>query len=252
MLKKGQVTIFIIIAVILVASVGLFFTFRDKLKGSGVPSDVENIHLFVENCIDTTSKEGLYQIGQHGGYYNVPKQTSIVYFTEEVPYYYLDNNIHIPSIEIIERELSDYIYDNLNECMFFEDFKRSGINISAGNYSISTEIKEETIKIKIRYPLTIEKTGTVFRLEDFQLIIDSNIKKLQGVSKEIVNTYVKEPGFVCLTCLEDLSKTNNVIIKAVPVLDVSTFENDIIWFLITDKEYDLNDKNLTLRFIVEQ
>ena len=37
-----------------------------------------------------------------------------------------------------------------------------------------------------------------------------------------------------------------------PVRDVSVFENDIIWFFITDEEYKLDYKEFMLKFVVEQ
>ena len=96
----------------------------------------------------------------------------------------------------------------------------------------------------LSYPIGIEKSGISTVLKDFRSTIDSNMRTLKRISMDIVDSYSERPGLVCLTCLEDLSKNDDVAIQTIPV-DVSVFERNIIWFLITDKEYNLNGKNLT-------
>ena len=70
MLKRGQVTIFIIIAILIVAVVVIFFMFRDNLGiGSSLPSYAENVYTFTQSCIEDSAKEVIYDVGQGGGYY---------------------------------------------------------------------------------------------------------------------------------------------------------------------------------------
>jgi len=250
--KRGQVTIFIIIAIILIAAVALYFVLRDKISVDKIPIEVEPVYTNLISCIEKTTEEGVEYLALHGGYYEVPKSISIAYFAEDIPYYYLNSRKYVPSIERVEGELENYIHNYLSNCLNFEEFENQGFEIKEGDLLVSVNMKEEEIRTKLDYPLTIKKGKSTKRLREFEIEIDSNVKKLLEVSEEVVDSYLEKPGFVCITCLEEISEAQDVEIKATPVQDVSIFEeNNIIWFSISDKE-DYSVDKLNWMFIVEQ
>jgi len=251
MWKRGQITIFIIIAIFLIAAIILFFVFRDSIKIGGIPKDIEPIYNDFSTCLEDSSYQGLREIALHGGYYNVPFESSIIYFDGTIPYYYLDSRDYVPSINTIEKEIAEYISENLKNCFYLEEYKTQGFRISVGDFSTSAKINEKNTKITMIDTLAIRKEGDTELFKNIELKIDYNIKKLHEVSKKIVESYSKKPGAICLTCLEELSEDYNVNIEATPINDVSVFENNIIWFTITDKE-DLSSEKLKWVFIVEQ
>ena len=258
--KKAQVTFFIILGIIIIGLIGLIIYIRTgsfKLgsnieieKGVSTSLQLNVIKEYVDNCLQETSKEGLNIIGKQGGYYNIPKSISTILIGKNVTYYYSNKKIYVPDISVIQKELSDYISDNLIKCLDFKEFKDKGYNINGKNILVETKINDKNVDITMNYPITIEKDGISANLNDFNSIINSNIKTLNSVSSKIVNDYSKKPGFVCLTCLKQSAKENNVIIEVATASTISG--NNIIEFLITDKEYTLDDKNLTLKFVVEQ
>jgi len=78
-LKKGQVTIFIIIGIILVISVGIFIylyqaevirPFEEVIVPTieKAPSEVRPIQDFVTACVEAVGKEALRKVGDYGGY----------------------------------------------------------------------------------------------------------------------------------------------------------------------------------------
>ena len=239
MRKRGQVTIFIIIAIVLIAAIGLYFVFRDSFNVKEIPSEIDFVYVHIISCLEETTEQGINYISLQGGYYEVPKQLSIEYFSKDIPYYYLNSKVYVPSIEIVEEGLEEYIYINLENCLNFEDFEEQGFEINKGNLLVSTNIKENKVNIKVDYPITITK-GESIQLKEFKIEIRSNIEKLLFVSGEIVNSYSETPGFICLTCLEEISKINNVEIKATPLSEISLVEDNIVWFSVSDSEYELN------------
>ena len=119
--KKAQVTIFIIIALIIIAGVILFFTFRENVsEKTDYPPKTAGIYNFVEECIEQKGEEALYFIGQHGGYYFTPKPL----VSPGIPFYLISGRNYSPSKEKIENEISKYINDALLECINnFTEFK---------------------------------------------------------------------------------------------------------------------------------
>jgi len=237
MKKRGQVTIFIIVAIILVSIGILFFVFKDNLNVGENSLEIEPIQNQVQYCLDRTSEEGINYVALHGGYYNIPKEIKMSYITYEAPYYYINSVVNIPSIVRIENEIENYIIDNLKYCINYSLFEEQGFVINEGNLSASVYIREDKINVKITYPLSIKKGEATSRLSDFKVEIVSNINKLHIASGEIVNSYKENPGFVCLNCLEEVSNKYNVEAKATPLPD-----EKVIWFSILDSESELNWK----------
>lgn len=238
--KRGQVTLFIIIAVIIIAGVAAYFIFRDSFSAENIPSEIDPIYTNIISCLEETNKEGVEDLSLHGGYYDVPEAISIPYFAEDLPYYYLNSKEYVPSIDKVEGELEDYISNYLGNCLNFEGFEEQGYDINEGDLLVSVNINEDGIKTKLDYPLTISKGDSTKRLREFELEVDSNVEKLLFVSEEVVNSYSETVGFTCLTCLEEISEQNRVEIQANPLIGLQIFENDFIIFSVSEEDYELN------------
>jgi len=242
--SKGQVTIFIIIAILVIAVIVLFFIFRGKLTVKGDSSEViiSPIYTKALSCLDSTTQEGIKYIALQGGYNKIPVENSLIYFTDQVPYYYISGKKSMPSMERVERELGNYIQENLDSCLNFSSFEEQGFNITKGNLTVSTVISENKVSINAIYPLSIKKGEETSVLREFDTEVTSNIQKLYSASEEVLNLYSVKPGFLCLTCLNTVSKKYDLETKATPLSD-----NNIIWFLLSDSQSELN-----WRFVVQQ
>jgi len=263
MQKKGQAAVFVILGVVLLISVILLINFKTGFLKSlfqkstqeiaSVPEQLQEVTDFIDRCLETASRNSLYQIGRNGGYYTVPVDSSIIWFIEEVPYYYLDGKINIPSLGLVETELSKSISNEVIQCLDFTEFKDEGFAIKTQNYSVAADIQEKKILVTMDYKILIEKSGVSSEFTEFSSEIDSNLASMHAASEELISIYSKKPGFVCLTCMEEIADIYPVKISTIPVSDVTVLKNNIIWFLIDDKEFQIDEeRNLTLRFIVEQ
>lgn len=101
--KKGQVTIFVILAILIVAGILLYFVLRkdvpEKIKYS---PGTEQIYNFVQECLEDTAEEVIYNVGQGGGYYFPPEFSS----DSGIVYYLVNGRNNMPSKEEIENEIS--------------------------------------------------------------------------------------------------------------------------------------------------
>ena len=112
--KRSQLTIFIILAILIIGFVVLFFTFRGTLQKEKPPfPEIASIQNFVEECIYESGQGALYFIGQHGGYYLPSKFSTPL----GIPYYIKDNQNLILAKENIEVELSKYVDGALPLCI---------------------------------------------------------------------------------------------------------------------------------------
>ena len=251
MLKRGQVTLFIIITIFIVASITVFFIFKSKINIENISPDFEPFYLNLKSCLEDISNEGIYFIATHGGYYNVPSNSSIIYFLEEIPYYYLNEENLVPNINIVEKELGEYISDNLEGCINLEFYENQSFDIDIGEYSVLTKIDKSKVNIKMLNSISISKGDDSTILKNIEIEIEEELENLYFASSEVASSYVEKPGFVCLTCLDDLAEKYNVNIKSTSIGDFIVPEDSVIWYFITNKNDNSEDK-LNWVFIVEK
>lgn len=232
--KKAQVTIFIIIGIILVASVVLYFIFRGGITQSYAISDTGNVKNFVDSCVEEVSSEVVERVGLGGGYYYAQENSLngvTLYYSESI------DKSFIPTKEDIEQEISNYITENLFFCTgSFNDFP--DLEISAEDLNVLTTIGEENINLNIIYPIRVAKGEDADVLRDFDVrvpvrlgIIYDSLGKLVDDNKE----------GICLNCILD----NDL------KLNISNLEENDFMFRIIDEESKLNDKSYEWDFAME-
>ncbi len=235
MRKRGQVTIFIIIAIIIVASTILFFIFRGKL---GILESQANdpTYLFIESCIEDTGKDAIYFISRNGGYFFSPAAST----SEGIPYYYYNGKNYMPSIERIEEEISSYIEGTLSYCTEeFVDFPE--FNITEGKIKAKTTIKDEKIILEIEYPVTIKKGKTTIRLKNFRdIIILARVGTIYDSIKEMMQEQTDE-GKICLSCISTIANREGFTV------DMIGTQEDII-FTIKDEYSKIKGIPLEFKF----
>src|SRR3989338_5014444 len=102
--KRSQLTIFIIIAVIIIAGAILIFIFRNNFNSNdSVPPQVAEIHSLVDGCLEETGNNALVQVGNQGGYGLISDNIRAI---EKIPIYTDGKRNFSPTLETIEKEIS--------------------------------------------------------------------------------------------------------------------------------------------------
>ncbi len=242
--KRGQLTIFIIAAILIVAGVVMFFVFRgdvDKLEN--IPEEVNPIYIYIVSCLEETSDFAFKEIYQQGGYYEVPSEILFEYFTKDYPYYYINSENHIPKIEDVEREFGNYISDRIENCLDFETFENQGYDIQTDEISASFNIKEGYVDVELDFPLIISKGDFSTEISEFKVRVDSNLKGILDLSGIILEDYSINPGFICLTCLEEYNTDTEFSVSSQAI----NYGDEVFLFSIYDSQTEFN-----WRFVVEK
>lgn len=211
-MKRGQITIFIIIAILLVSSVVLFFVLKGNLKIPGKPISPETVEIqnFVEECLDDSLEKVVFRIGENGGYYSLGQAVSTPVL--EVPYYIKDNKNLMPSKENIENEISKYVSRELVFCLgdftLFREY-----NITKGKIVATTKIESERVLVEVNYPLTIIKGESSSKIKKFNSEVPVRLGLVYDAVAEFIVADLKTDDF-CITCL--LSAIQETGLKATP------------------------------------
>ena len=70
--NKGQVTIFIIIAIVLVVGIVAFFVYRGSITTLIIPSNIEPVYTSFLVCLEDYSLIGIDTLESQGGYIEIP------------------------------------------------------------------------------------------------------------------------------------------------------------------------------------
>jgi hypothetical protein len=224
--KRGQITIFIIVAILLIATIGFYYIFKNDLGSQGSLGEYGYVYSFVEECIKEVGTSATYYVSQNGGYF-IPSELSN---EEGIPYYYYSGQSYLPSKENIANEISEYV----NEMLFFctQNFVEfNGLNISQGEINTQAVIEEEEIVFNIEYPVIIRKGEDTTVIRDFENIkIFNRLGTIYNVASEIIEKQ-KGNNDTCLSCSVNLAVENDLYV------DMSLYENNSVLFTVEDQDY---------------
>ncbi|MBT3985366.1 hypothetical protein HOD38_05825 [archaeon] len=156
-MKRGQATIFIIIAAVVVFIVILGFIFKDQLmtsvglaESSKYPTEVQEVGEHVQDCVEYATKSAVVAAGYQGNYFDPEEVVSFYDDNVVVPYYYYNGYDYLPSVEDWESELSIYVEFLTLDCVDFSLFPE--FELSAGDMDVETSIGTE-VEFEVEYPI---------------------------------------------------------------------------------------------------
>jgi len=192
MKNKGQVTIFIIIAIVLVAAVAGYFIFRDKISISKVPVSMQPVYTSFLSCLEEDALVGANILMSQGGYIELPEfesgsaympfSSQLNFLGNPIPYWYYvsGNNIEkeqVPSKRDMEKELEDFIEGKILECAF-DTYYNQGFEIYLDEPKARVEIQDKQIEIKLNMDLTINKEEETVLAKSHSVVASSRLGKL--------------------------------------------------------------------------
>ena len=248
MKNRGQLTIFIIISILIIAVVVLFFTLKGTLqKEKPVSPETAEIQNFVQKCLDDSLESVVFKVGENGGYYflsSAPATTPIL----EVPYYIKNNISLMPSKEKIQDEISKGVARELIFCL--EDFSLfPEYEITKGKMnSPEVVIEPERVLVELNYPLTIIKGDSKSKIEDFSSEVPVRLGIVYDAVAEFVEEDLKTRG-LCIDCLLNIGEKYQILIDS----HYSEETNDIIFIVIDEGEYfEKSEEVFKYVFAIEQ
>lgn len=216
-MKKGQVTLFIILGIVILIVIGALFGLRalsvnSKLyeqggKSVSVPTQLKPVTNVISDCIENVALDGLSIMGLQGGYIKIPDdiipRSSLNVFSNSL---YLNKNVRvpywsyesvsgipkqqIPTIQEMQDFLSSYINSNVEECFSgdIESFRGQGYEISSGSrISAVSTIKDDYVEVRLDYPIDIKLKDVEKKIQSHYRKIDINYGKLYKLALGIID-----------------------------------------------------------------
>ncbi len=192
MKKRGQVTIFIIVAIIIIAMAVLIYLLYPKLK-TLIGGDSNNPTAFIQSWLEDPLEEAIEKISLQGGSLN--PEHFYLYYDNPVEYlcytneYYRTCVVQQPMLKShIESEIENAIAPEVEAC--FEDlvdsFENKGYDVIFREGNITVELLPDVIMITLSHELTLTK-GDTEKYATFRILFESNLYELVSIARSIID-----------------------------------------------------------------
>ncbi len=195
--KSGQVTIFIIIGILVVAGVVLFFTLRPEMDIAKEKA-IKKPQTYIHSCIKPELEEIVRTVSLQGGSLN--PNPSTIYNGEKIAYLcyvdipYYECIVQQPFLKThIKEEIKKGVESDVENCFnqLEQIYEEEGYNVNLKRGDMKIELIPEKIIIKLpEYKINVVKGEDAKDYEDFEIGYDYNLYKMVGIANDIVKKEV--------------------------------------------------------------
>lgn len=235
MKKRGQVSVFIIIGILIIGLIAGFFAFKNKIDISNltgtkkISPELSQIDKTIEDCAKQRTIDAIRIIGLQGGYINLPEKYLITNLTN-IAYGYYEGKKTLASKSIIENEISYYIETAIPYCINKNNYPE--FNLTIGTPKSKTSIDKNSVIISSELPISAKKSGSAFTINrKYKSEILIKLNDILYTANEIINKEIEDPKNIQLSYLSSLDYY---------VMVLPENENEIV-YVITDNNSRIDD-----------
>jgi len=197
--KKAQVTIFIILAILIIGGISTYFIVRDNNSSQKIPEEFNQIYSYYLSYIEEETSNALMIMGQQGGYLKsvefssgnsyMPFSSHLDFLGSGIPYwYYVSGNgiskEQIPSKERMQQELNEFLQERLFS-IDFSEFEEEGYFIELNEPKVNSIIKEDFVLINVDQNLNFNFNDSTWNKRKHSEKVDSLFGKFYDFAKKI-------------------------------------------------------------------
>lgn len=237
--KRGQLSIFLILALIMIIVFSLLYSLKSmpesqQQKAEIIKSSVsDTITSNIQSCLLNTLNQAVLNLGLQGGFIEKPNKFLIIN-NSFISFGYYKNSIILNSLEGIKSEINNYIEQNLSLCV-----KENNFIFEKGSVISKTTINKDNIKIEVNYPISIKQGDRVEVLkEDYNTELNVRLGYIYDFILSVVTKHLKDPRNIDIVNLlkSDLS------------IDIVGYKENTLIYVITDKKSRINNKDFNFVF----
>ncbi len=242
-MKRGQVTLFIILGILIISALALTLYFKEEISEAfgfaakqesiAVSKEAKKMQGLVKGCLKQTVEKGIITIGKQGGKNAVTRGYSDTKFNTN--YLYANNRKRFYRLSDLEKELSTFIDRSIGTCMQSSKIMtkpKTQAKITKGQVTLTTD-----------WPITVELGKTKETLSVFKQDVKVNLDSLYSVTNSVLDEVAKEE--LCVSCIARHGELKNIDV----VVDVV---DDKMLFTLEDAQTILNSTTPKMIFAVNK
>ena len=208
--KRGQVAVFVIIALVIVAGIAGYFIIKNNVFTT-IPASIAPVQNYYVSCLNDVVRDGASLMASQGGYIYSPDfapgseyapfSSKLGFMGLGIPYwYYLSANgvkkEQIPTLNQMQQQLSRYVLEEATGKCDFSSFTNQGYEISVENVSgVKSTIAANKITLSVNQKISVKKGSESYVLNNYAAGIDSNLGNFYAQAKKIYD-YERKTNFI--------------------------------------------------------
>jgi len=261
MKKRGQITLFIVLGIVILLVIGLFFFIRARIAEKKLlerpvielPTELKPVQFFAEQCLEKIAVDGFKLIGAHGGYINPDAVGKFDYDAQtesdglmlspnglKVVYWLYNKALPNEKPEFaslrpvptkkegknsIEEQVEQYIEDHIDDCFGdFKQFTEKGFRIQLkGKPDARIVILPQKVIVHLDYDIEITLGEISSKLDHLYKELDLDIKGMYDMARFITELETNYT-FIEERILSGIETFSDTTVENLPPMDESEFE----------------------------
>jgi len=199
--KKGQMVLWIILAIAIVALVFLILVMLNK-KPELQETETENPQIIIDKCVKEAVNEAVDIMLPQGGFiesknFKVFGRKNISYICQNEWYFKSCTMQHPALLKEMTEEIYNYTSPKIEQCFqsIKEEFEKKNMHVELGQQEINISLARGKIYASIIREVLITKDKETKKFEKFNSEINSPVYDLGRVAIEIANQEAKYCNF---------------------------------------------------------
>ncbi len=197
---RGQVTIFIIIAIVIVALVFGYLFLRGTISVKGIPGSIQPAYTTFLTCLEEDTNAGISVLESQGGYIELPEfepgsaympfSSQLNFAGNPVPYWYYvsGNNIQreqVPTKNEMENHLEGFIESRIRDCNMRNYYDEGFVISMSDEPKADVLIKDNEVEVRLDMNLAIEKENDTALVRNHKISQPSKLGRLYDSAKTV-------------------------------------------------------------------
>ncbi len=194
--KKGQVSVFIILGLLIVVTIALAVFFQEvsilkTSKEAPLIDSVSSLQEYVQTCMEQITDNESRVLAMQGGMFNSAfflyyNQTKVAYSCVQMSGTTACFQSYLRKQDV-EQSLANRINSELNNCVDLSLFEKQGFLVVAGEKNVAVTFAAEKILVQLHYPIALQKKEKSIQSDVFLATVTLPFGNLFDLSREIVN-----------------------------------------------------------------
>ncbi len=243
-MKKGQISYFLLIAIIvLVSSSFIFYVNNNQNTNIRVSeNDFQQFTNYVEECVKLSAKEAVLDTAFQGGSFN-ETGNSIIHSFFIIPLYSKGSTKLMPSIQKLEEQISFNADENIVRCVDdFKVLKEKGFDANFEKPNTKARILPSEVLFDVTFLINAKTGSSAKSYNSFSAAIPSRYSTIYLTADKISGLLSNNPAKLCVSCLVDYAYLNELNISVV------NFGKDSILITIVDEKVKIDNRNVVFNF----
>ncbi|MFH1365382.1 MAG: hypothetical protein ABIH28_02250 [archaeon] len=190
--KHGQITIFVILGILIIALVFLGYYFYPQIMGT-LTGQTLNPSSYLQGCIEEDLKTVIEQVSSQGG--SVNPQHYLLYQNKRLEYlcytneYYKTCVMQQPMLKNhIEQEIEKSISTKAGECLTSLEaaYKKNGYEVEIRKGKVGVELLPKRVVVDFESTMTLTKESSQ-RFDSLTVSLTNNLYELVSIATSILN-----------------------------------------------------------------